>query len=148
MNTKITREYHRPFMVVEQFKPNEFVAGCVKGNGSRLTGLYCLDFNNDGDYDSGEDRNTGSDYLGHPHNEMVLNGNFTILEQGRYVENGGLGYMYVGSTNFNYNGSYDYSGNDFVPLLYAKVSIQYQYYTHQVMIFYADDGTGTISNAS
>ena len=150
------KEYRRPFMIVEQFTPNEFVAGCVAGNAPRLSGLYCVDSNRNGYFNSGEDRNTGPNYLGSPHTDMVLAGHFEIIEQGRYEENGALGYMYVGQGSFDYDtnlhpeGSsyYDYSGSNFVPLLYAKIKIHYQHYDHEAKIFFADDGSGIISTAS
>lgn len=142
---------------MEQFTPNEFVAGCVVGNASRLTGLYCLDFNKDGYYNSGEDRNTGPNYLG-SHADMVLAGNFKIVEQGRYQENGGLGYMYVGQGAFNFDPNnypggprasfFNYSGSNYVPLLYADIEIYYEHYVQREKIFYADDGSGVISTAS
>lgn len=157
MKEKPQDKYIRPYLVLEKFTPNEYVAGCAKGHTERMVGTIFFDYDKDHYFDQPEGRGTGN-YLG-GHIDMVAAGNFEITEQGRAEENGGLGYMFVGSGSFDYNQQthidngtwstyYDYLGSNFAPCLYAKIKIHYKTYTQETMFYYADDGSGVITTAS
>ena len=162
MNKLKLKEYHRPFMIIEAFAPNEYVASCVKNSNSWAFGTYCIDFNNNGHYDPtnnengtiGEDNNTGTDYVGSYYTQKIHEGKFTILNQGRYVLNGGEAYFYVGPGTFDTNVQeddlksdyYNYSKSNFVPLYFATVDFSPINDPTQVTIFISN--SSGITNAS
>ena len=154
------KEYHRPYMIIEAFVPNEYVASCMKNSNSWAFGTYCIDFNNNGHYDPptevyiGEDNNTGTDYVGSYYTQKIHEGKFTILNQGRYVLNGGEAYFYVGPGTFDTNVQesdlkldyYNYSKSNFVPLYFATVDFSPINDPTQVTIFFSN--SSGITNAS
>lgn len=161
MITEHKKTYGKPLMVVQEFVPNEYVASCLMQSRTRYHGgTLFFDYNNNGFYDAGEGKGTGESYSGHT--EMIDAGNFEIVERGRAMDGGGLGYLFVGSGSFDYNeyphtqdgtwdSYYNYSGSNYIPAYYAILRIHYPHYTQEnVKIYLAveDDGTGIITNAS
>ncbi len=158
MNKMKLKEYHRPFMIAEQFFPNESVTSCVKNTASWVHGLFCVDLNNNGHFDPYEDRNTGSDYVGSYYLSKINDGKFEILQSGRYYEGAGPGYLYVGSGSFkvsindqdDLNSAYfSYTLGDFVPLYYANVGFSPIGDPSEIKIYFTDDNAGNVfTNAS
>ena len=106
MSRSELKEYHRPFMAVESFVTNEFVAVCV-GGATLASGVYCFDLDHDKEYDTSpnEQSNIGGEYLGGTYKTDFYAGDFVIEEQGRFYNQEGEAYLFLG-TNFNYNGTY------------------------------------------
>ena len=126
------KKYHRPYLIIEPFHPNEYVAACVKNTTSWIFGEFCVDLNSNGHFDAYEDRKTGN-YLGDYQKNLIKNGDFVINSHGRYSEGGGLAYLFIGEGNFDSNVQsdenlevpyYTYSNNSYYkPLYYASVSL-------------------------
>lgn len=163
MTTKHKKAYGKPLMMVQEFVPNEYVASCLLQSRTRYdSGTILFDVNGSRRYDQGDiARGTGSNYTGHA--DSIAAGHFEIIERGRAIEDGGLGYLYVGPGDFNYShlndstdetwlNYYDYTGSNYIPAYYAMIRIYYnQYYTTDPIKMYLaieDDGTSTITNAS
>lgn len=151
-----SKKYQRPYMVVETFTSNEFVATCVKKPGSWLstTSIYGLDLDDDKWFDSYEDRTIGSSY--YAYQNVVKAHHFTILQDGYFIEDGHQTYLFVG-TNFDYDSGnyhddpnfYWYLGSNYVPLLYANIEIHPDIGpSHLETLYFADDGTHRVTNAS
>lgn len=129
------KEYRRPYMVVETFVPNEFVAACVKKYLTWVQGQFGLDLNGNGHYDAYEDRETGPKYVGgsYPVNQ-ILNGKFEILNSGRYYNDEVKAYFYVGPGELDTrviegqtdltSDYYNYSKYNFTPLYYAYIDVE------------------------
>ena len=90
------KKYHRPYLIIEPFHPNEYVAGCVSDGVREVSGQFCFDLNHDGMFDWGPDERG---YLSYPlgaYEKNFYDGKFKITEKGRYIYNGGETYLYVG----------------------------------------------------
>ena len=145
-----SKEYHRPYMIVESFVPNEYVAACVKNYLSWASGIFCIDKDGDGKFIGGkeEEDNTGTTYTGgSPVVNKILDGKFRIVKSGRYVNDELKAYFYVGEGSFNWNGPYDYSSNSFVPMYYANIDVEDQAEPFNVYFKEEDYGSG-VTNAS
>ena len=152
------KKYHRPYLIVEPFIPNEYVAVCLKDSSSWAFGTFCVDLNNNGHYDAGpngaEDRNTGTDYVGSYYTNKIHEGSFAIISQGRYSESGGDAYFFVGPGTFDTNVQesdlltdyYNYSKSNFVPLYFATVDFSPINDPTQITVYYTGDSG--LTNAS
>lgn len=150
------KDYHRPFMVVETFVPNEFVAACVKNYHLWVSGLYGRDFNDNKKYDDAEGDNLGGDYYTLRLN--VAAGHYEILNEGLYKIDGHQTYLFVGDpSSWTWNpGQYtgnpedlNYKGDNWVPLLYAQVKIFLESGPPETdTIYFMEDGTHGVTNAS
>lgn len=147
-----SKEYHRPFMVVETFVPNEFVAGCVNPPVELYSsGVFCFDLDDDKNYDTdpNEQSNLGGEYLGGNYYADFLEGRFRILNRGRYIYQGGKTYLYIGTATFNDNGTYSYLSNEFAPLFYADLEFDEHNdpgIVHKTTIYFT--GSDLVTNAS
>ncbi len=150
------KEYHRPYMIIEAFVPNVYVASCVKDPNSWLptSRIYGLDLDDDKWFDSYEDRTIGTSY--YAYQNVVEAKHFTILKQGHFIENGHKTYLFVG-TKFDYDSGnqhddpnfYWYLGSNYVFLLYADIEIHPDIGPyHNETLYFADDGTHSVTNAS
>ena len=156
MNKLKLKEYHRPYMIIEAFAPNEFIASCVKkSNLWVINGKYGMDKNGNHYFDAGEDDNFGSIY--YAYSWLIPEGKFEIKETGFHQPNG-QAYLFLG-TDFYYDPdgylgddpnyfNYDNKSN-WATVLYAKIEYHpdnggYQRETLYIM----DDGTNTVTNAS
>ena len=155
------KEYHRPYMVVETFVPNEFVAACVHPQlNLYANGVFCFDINGDNKYNDQEASNLGGDYLEGNYINDFHNGFFKIDNQGRYYHNGGAAYLYLGSSFQWWYGTYEYAGDncyhydsaDFTPLYFADLTfneLNDEGQVHKARVYYTGPGgLGAISNLS
>ena len=155
MNKLKLKEYHRPFMIIEAFAPNEFIASCVNQAVilARVNGQYCFDLNHNKIYDTDPNEGSylGGETLGGNYLTDFWKGDFRIVEEGRFYNNGGEAYLYLGSS-WNYNGSYSYLSEDFAPLYYAIIAFKEHYnpgVEHETTIYYTVPGNSSgITNAS
>ena len=156
MSRSVFKEYHRPYMAIETFVPNEFVAGCVHPNVQEISGQFCFDLNHNGYFEWEPDERG---YLSYPlgiYKDSFYAGNFQIEEQGRYFYNGGESYLYVGPGTIDDPGltitEYDYSNtNLFAPIYYANLVIYRptEPAGHRTTFFYTGPGDfGGVTNAS
>lgn len=156
MNRQYLKEYHRPYMFVESFVPNEFVAGCLTGSVKEAVGQMCFDLDHDGFFDWEPDERG---YLSYPlgtYEDNFLAGKFKVTKKGRYIyEEGGETYLYVGPGTIDDPGlsgiSYDLNSNIFLPIYYANVEIEENYspIPHKTVYYFTSpDGLAAVSNAS
>lgn len=150
------KEYSRPYMVVETFVPNEYVAGCVQ-SATVISGQMCFDQDHDLEFDWQPDER---DYLSNPlgiYAESFYAGNFVVKGRGRYIYNGGETYLYIGpGGKIDDPGltvpEYFYSDkNLFAPIYYARLLIyrSTEPEGHEYYFYYTDKDTfGGVTNAS
>jgi hypothetical protein len=149
------KKYHRPYLIIEPFHPNEYVAGCVSDGVREVSGQFCFDLNHDGMFDWGPDERG---YLSYPlgaYEKNFYDGKFKITEKGRYIYNGGETYLYVGGGTMDDPGltidHYDYSSDLFIPIYYANVDIKENYSddVHSTVFYYTvEDGFSGVTNVS
>ena len=119
----------------------------------RVNGQFCFDLDHDGIYDTSpnEGGSLGGETLGGNYLTDFWNGDFRIVEKGRYYYNGGEAYLYLG-TSWDYNGSYSYKSEDFAPLYYAIIDFKEHYdpgVEHETTIYYTvPENSSGITNAS
>lgn len=153
------KKYHRPYLIIEPFHPNEYVAGCLNANVTLVSGQFCFDLDNDGWFDwEPHERGYLSDPLGGNYPSQFYAGHFKIETLGqRYYYNFGATYLYVGSETFDDSGlhvtEYNYKDtNLFLPIYYAVVHIDEPHdpgVTHRATIYYGGTGDfGGVTNAS
>ena len=134
------------------FVTNEFVAVCV-GGATLASGVYCFDLDHDKEYDTSpnEQSNIGGEYLGGTYKTDFYAGDFVIEEQGRFYNQEGEAYLFLG-TNFNYNGTYSYDSDDFAPIYYVNAVFKEHNSpgeVHRMPVYYTVPGnSGGVTNAS
>lgn len=137
-------EYHRPFLFIESFVPNDFVAVCENSEDNLYSsGVFCFDLDDDKEYDTSpnEQSNLGGEYLGGHYLTDFKKGHFKILNKGRYLYEGGKTYLYLGTQPFNDNGTYSYTSNLFAPLYYAELRFKEHYApgeVHDVIVYFTN----------
>ena len=150
MSKSNLKDYHRPFMVVESFVPNESVAACVKNHLSWACGDACIDSDGDGYFIPGkeEEFTTGQTYGGgDPIVIKIKEGKFRILSSGRYVNDVTLAYFYVGEGRLPWGETLSYDSPLFVNLYYATLEVETVPDPFNVYFKEEDYGSG-VTNAS
>ena len=149
------KEYHRPYMFVEVFVPNEYVAGCLSGTAKEAVGQFAFDLDHDTMFDWDPDERSFLSYPLGTYADNFLAGKFRVKNKGRFLYQDGETYLYVGGGTMDDPGlsgiSYNLNSDIFLPIYYANVDIEETYGgpPHNTNYYFTSpDGLAAVTNAS